>query len=149
MTFKEKLMQDHPDWDEDSVNIWIIRSCPHNPMNGALIACPKELKNGPNTVRCSQCWDREIPETETNKKEKDIMATTRKTKDELCIELKEAEEKIMELTKELNDAKERERLQESADKVAQMRDAFVNAGFSKEEAFKLVLISIEAALGGR
>lgn len=144
MTFREKLAKENP----SKVN----PAC-----DGGCEGCPSDYDyehEGASGIPCAEydctkCWNREIPGTETNKKEEDIMATTRKTKDELCIELKEAEEKIMELTKELNDAKERERLQESADKVAQMRDAFVNAGFSKEEAFKLVLISIEAALGGR
>lgn len=87
--------------------------------------------------------------TENIKTEDVVMATTRKTKDELSKELKEAYIRIAELNRELNDAKEREKLQESADKVAQMRDAFVNAGFTKEEAFQLVRTAIEAALSGK
>lgn len=70
------------------------------------------------------------------------------TKEMLLEELEAANKRALEAEKELHELKERECLKEAADKVAQMRDAFIAAGFTREEAMALIRSTLESALGG-
>lgn len=70
-------------------------------------------------------------------------ATTKKTKAELLEDLEAAEKRVVEAEKELKELKRLEGLQKCADEIAQMREAFVNSGFTREEAMSLVLTCIE------
>ena len=140
MTFKEKLAKEHP----DKIVCDTIMKCPdyygYETNDESLAACRR--------YDCDECWNREIPEKDTNKEEKQ-MGTTRKTKDEIIAELNEARTRIKDLEKALETAKQYEGLQKAADMLGAMRAAFRDAGFSDEEAFKLTLATVESSLGGK
>lgn len=124
MTFLEKYKQEHPDYQSNAE---------------PFIYCPDDFdyeKPHPcDGMSCYDCWAREIPGTE-NKKEKKNMAT--KTKKELVEELKEACENIENLKKEIEKCERYKQYEECANEFAALRESFVNAGFSKDEAFMLV-----------
>lgn len=57
MTCKEKLIADHPDWDEGKIQAAIGFNCPDNYECGSK---PKWCTGEDDT--CEDCWNREIPE---------------------------------------------------------------------------------------
>lgn len=126
MTFLEKYNQEHP----------------HNLGKDRVVfdACPSlygyEKKHFCPGTGCAECWGREIPGTENNKKEEPKMAT--KTKKELMEELKEIKAKFVELNAECEKLECYKQYEECANEFAALRESFVNAGFNKDEAFMLV-----------
>lgn len=60
MTCREKLMKDYPDCVDENC-IAGCKGCPHD--YGYLIK-PEHCENHLDPQFCSECWDREIPETQ-------------------------------------------------------------------------------------
>ena len=60
MTYREKLMRDHPEWVNDAIFIGGCKGCPSNydyeeyEENCLLTADVQK--------RCRECWDREMEE---------------------------------------------------------------------------------------
>lgn len=140
MTYLEKFIQDHADWDDRAIRHHIDVECPIGPDE----KCPDGFKP---LVNCYQCWIREIPETENNEREEKKMeatTTTRKTKAEL---LKE----IADLKKQLDHAAKYEAFEECANEMAAMCRSFENAGFSRAEAMDItkLMISLGAKMPKR
>ena len=149
MTFREKLKLEHPSHVD-----------PH--FEGGCCACPSSYgyEDGERDnefctkVGCWRCWDREMPGTETQtvvnnyfcKGEKEMKSSmeTRKTKKELL-------EEIAELRKEIERVDRYSKYEEGAGETKALMDSFINVGFSREEAFALVLKMCEsaAAMNGR
>jgi hypothetical protein len=157
MTFIEKLKQEHPE------TITYLNSGDINYAGIAL--CPSEygyeLKSSHDDcehirLTCEECWNREMPEieekpctqckncphknTENQKGETKMegKVTTRKTKAELL-------EEIAELKKQAERAGRYEQCDEAAADIKAVCDSFINAGFSREDAFALTLKLIETA----
>lgn len=89
MTCKEKLIADHPDWTEERIVNYIKNGCP---SDCGYLEDPTDEDGEPICYKhCSECWDREIPETppcgsedvldkleHENEKEKENMCTCAK-----------------------------------------------------------------------
>lgn len=71
------------------------------------------------------------------------MAT--KTKAELMEEIKIKNEEIKDLKTEIERLERYKAYESMADELGAMRESFVNAGFSKTEAFTMVMKTIELA----
>lgn len=61
MTCREKLMKEYPD-DVDESCLGGCRGCPDD---HDYLDKPEYCLRIANNTRCTKCWDREIPETET------------------------------------------------------------------------------------
>lgn len=136
MTHLEKLKKTHPNWDEGDIREYVDNECP-GPYDHS-VDCPDNCRP---LIDCDKCWNQEIPETETNEREETKMettATTRKTKAELL-------EDIVALKKQIEHLDRYKKYEECADELSAMRKAFVNSGFSEEEAFKLVIEMLRTA----
>lgn len=162
MTCREKLAMEHPDCVGQSYYIGGCHGCPHD--YGYL---DKPDYCNAYSGDCTACWDREIPGTEpltyeytstpigkvtelttndngvtakielNNEKEKN-MATTKKTKAELEKELENIKESKAELEKELKNLEKYKQYEECADELKALHTAFINSGFSDEQAFDLL-----------
>ncbi len=86
---------------------------------------------------------KEIP-AYNERPETDAVKPIKKTKAELLEELEEANKKALELEDELKERAKREGLQKAADAMALIRDSYINAGFTREEAIQLLCSSIKA-----
>ena len=75
MTCKEKLIKDHPEWNEDKINEVVRADCPEYYMN---IGDPDWCT--PFTDACKKCWNREFPDT----KMADPVPITKTDYDYLC-----------------------------------------------------------------
>ena len=145
MTFREKLMMEHPDLvDHDgSKEDWNF--------GGGCAGCPDDF--GYETKRCysdhcletdcAECWNRVIPGTEetqnnNNKGEKNM----NKNKNELL-------EEIAELQKQVANLERYKQYAECADEMKAMHTAFMNSGFTNEQAFEMLktMLPLAAAMG--
>lgn len=133
MTCKEKLKSLHYLWDEDEIQKYIYDNCPC--VADINIPDPSYCV-GANPVRCTKCWDREIPGTE--KMEEKTMATTKKTKAELLEELEQTQKTVDDLKKEIKNLEKYKVVRETADELKAFHTAFVDAGFTDAQAFKLL-----------
>lgn len=96
--------------------------------------------------KCVECWDREIPETETIiKKEKENMpiSVTKMTKAQLIEEIQHANEHVSELEKELKNMEKYKQYEDCADEIKAMHTAFMNSGFTDEQAFELIKTAMQ------
>lgn len=59
MTYREKLIKDHPEWDTNDVDIIMEEECPEN-------------NHGYCDGRCDKCWNAEIQEGTAEEKESPI-----------------------------------------------------------------------------
>ena len=133
MTYLEKIKQENPDWDDDTIRDYVNNECPNFDS-----PCPMDYKP---LVDCKYCWNREIPGTETiNEREEKKMetTTTKKTKAQLL-------EEIADLKKQVEHMNRYKQYEECATDFAAMRKAFENEGFSHEEAFALMKLMVESA----
>lgn len=134
MTCREKLTLEHPEYISDEY----FGGCFNCPPGYGYLDYP-EYCGSDDPDRCAQCWDREIPGTETVvtiKEEKETMTnttntTTKKTKVELLNE-------IAELKKELENLDKYRQYENIADELASIRDAFMAKGFTREEAISFI-----------
>jgi hypothetical protein len=84
---------------------------------------------------CDICWDREIPE---GPKEKEKPMSTKKTKAELMEELEAANKAKDDLEKQLAELEKYKTYRTAGDELKAIHTAFMDAGFSNEQAFTLM-----------
>lgn len=133
MTFREKLIQKHPEFVDDMFN----GGCSGCPSTYGYERYYNRLCSDRN-YDCTACWNREIPEEkgETN-------MITRKTKAELMEEIEAKNSEIKDLKKEMAALERYKQYDEAANELKAMHDSFINAGFSRDEASRLMLKLID------
>ena len=72
--------------------------------------------------------------------------TTNKTKSMLLEEIEARNAEIKELKKEIAKLERYEQYKETAGEIAALRDSFINAGFTKDEANDLLKTAVATAL---
>ena len=154
MTCREKLQLEHPEFVGDFYDAG-CNGCPHH--YGYLPIPDGCGSGGWDGITCTACWDREIPETENIKKENDIMPIesvnrNRMTKAQLLEEIKIAEEHIHNMEDQLKNLEKYKQYEDMANEMKALHTAFMNSGFSDEQAFDMVKMLIQtvapAALRG-
>ena len=133
MTCKEKLKIEHP----DKVSDRYLGGCYRCPSSFGYLEdppyCVKLISVAHVTDEtCQECWDREIPSVE-NKEigEKNMCELKRKTKQELI-------EDIKEMRNDLERLERYEQYETGANEMRALLDSFINAGFTRQEAFDLL-----------
>lgn len=140
MTCREKLKLDHPDLNEDQLFDMTRSYCPfevginYPPLS---ICCDS---------KCSDCWNREVPETENIKKENDIMTPTKMTKAELLKEIEFAHNHIREMENQIKNLERYKQYEDMANELRAMHLAFMNSGFSDEQAYDLLKTMTQAVV---
>lgn len=146
MTCREKLQLEYPDRIGDQ---WEGGCCGCPSMRGYLDDPPEEWCK---KIRCAECWDREIPETENTKKENKTMANSKMTKAELLEEIEIANDHIHQMETQLKNLEKYKQYEDMANEMKALHTAFMNSGFSDEQAFDMVKMLIQtvapAALRG-
>ena len=156
MTYREKLRELHPDWEQSQLDEAYDKQCPDNFIENADIPKYESGTWWCGDSRCRDCWDREIPDTNSNgcitttnenepttshyvqnEKEKN-MATTKKTKSELMEELETVKASKEELEKELKNLEKYKQYEDMAGEIHALYMSFVMAGFSEEQAYDLL-----------
>lgn len=84
----------------------------------------------------------ERPETDAVKP---IKKQHPKTKADLLAEMDICREQLREKEKELKNLERYKQYAETADEMSAMKDAFVNSGFTNEEAFQLLITMVNSA----
>lgn len=111
--------------------------------------------------KCLACWNREIPENNKTEKEKQEVnentwtpptmpeiegprtRTSREIEEEMLRLRAEHYDRMTALAKELEEVKKIEALEEAAAELKRVVDAYVKAGFTREEAMSMILIKIK------
>lgn len=145
MTFREKLKLEHPECIDDH-QLGGCARCPKDygyeadyDKSICKIINPWDLFTA--NARCTRCWNREIPgteptNTENEREEKEMEQTTlhvqaaRKTKAELLEEISALREEVAKLERY-------SKYEDSANETHAVMQSFINAGFTREEAFAL------------
>lgn len=147
MTFREKLRREHPELRSTSV---MAVGCPHHYGYETKDGC--SVYDG-KACSCAECWDREIPGTENIKKENDIMpvnainADTRKmTKADMIKEIEYAHNHIREMESQLKNLERYKQYENAADELKALHTAFMNSGFTNEQAFDLLKTITQATV---
>ena len=140
MTCREMLKREHP----TLVSSEYDGGCKFCPSDYGYLGDPEYCKEAPSDIVCGRCWDREI----TEKENETPMSNTKKTKAQLIEELKEATEKATALEKEIKDLEKYKKYDEAAAEIRAIYDSFVRAGFSDEQAFKLMNMTWQLAMSG-
>lgn len=144
MTYKEKLKQIDPDAIDDTC-------C------GGCVGCPgsySELNDDGlpegecnwDAETCTRCWNREIPGTEVEKEKENM--DTNATKEQLIAEIKKAYATIHEMEDRMKNLERYKAYEETANEIKAMHTAFMNSGFSDEQAHDMVKILLAATLPG-
>lgn len=148
MTCREKLKLEHPHWDDAEVRYYIRYYCPH----GFKYAEMPDWCVGLDEAKCTECWDREIPETETiNNKEKEIMPisaakASKMTKAQMLEEIERANATIYEMEQELKNLEKYKQYEEAADEIKAIHTALMNSGFSNDQAFELLKTTMQSMM---
>ena len=138
MTCKEKLIADHPDWDEKQLEYVLNEECPDARYDVRPIT--DEYGNSMcGDVNCVRCWNQEVPETNT---EKEKNMNTKKTKAQLIEELEASENTVKDLKKQLKDLEQYKVYEDAGTEIKNIHTAFMNAGFTDDQAFELIRISM-------
>lgn len=145
MTCIERLRQKYPEWTDDQIVVFTRSYCPFE----VGIDYPPERVC--RHSRCSECWDTDIPEPKKIKKENEIMPThainaREVTKEDLIREIEAAHNHIQEMEKRMRSLDKYNQYKEAGDEIKAMHVAFVDAGFSDDQAFELIKASIQAAM---
>lgn len=140
MTCREKLKLKLPEFSEDRLDD-ITRS--YCPFEMGIDYPPEQVCRHSS---CRTCWDTEIPEIENIKKENKIMAPTKMTKAELIEEIKLAHEHIQEMENRIKNMERYKQYEAMADEMKAMHTAFVNSGFTNEQAFEMQKMLIQAVV---
>lgn len=142
MTCREKLAIEYPDE---------INPC----MDGGAVGCPNDHGYLPSHLdmcrkgQCTECWDREIPDTTNShyvQNEKEKTMATKKTKAELEKELEAIKESKAELEKELKNLEKYKQFEDDAGEVHALYTAYMMTGFSEDQAFELTKIVLQNAM---
>lgn len=75
MTYREKLINEHPELDHEII---LRTACPSEYMDAA---CHPKCGAGLNEFVCDKCWDQEVPETV---REKDNISCDTCTHEKVC-----------------------------------------------------------------
>ena len=147
MTCKEKLIQDHPYYDKWDVDDIIENYCPYH--YGYL---SRQTDIEPCDEDCEACWNQEIIDETKNEKENKTMATTtttntKKTKPQLIEELEAAKANVTDLKKQIDNLERYKQYEECADEIKAMHTAFMNSGFTDEQAFDLIKTAMQSVAG--
>ena len=158
MTCREKLALEYP----KSIHPFFDGGCAGCPHEYGYLERPDycDTSSYHNMFRCGECWSREIPEN--NEKEKQEMnentwtptqmpeieaprtRTSREIEEEMLRLRAEHRDRIATLAKELEEVKKIEALEEAAAELKRVVDAYVKAGFTREEALALVNNTVKA-----
>ena len=134
MTFAEKARKEHPELCDQELG-YPTNRCPAGSdfrYEAYVVgACAK------NDLTCKECWDREIPEEAPK-------PTTKKTKAQLLEELAELNKEIERLNEEAKRLERYAQYENAANEIYAMQKAFENSGFTREEAFKLLMELVSA-----
>lgn len=131
MTCREKLIQDHPIYDEYIIDIITQEDCPSDfDYHGPKVGC--DVNDG----NCWHCWNQEI--IDEKEKENKSMTNTKKTKTQLIEELEAAQANVATLKKQVENLDRYKQYEEAADEIKAMHSAFMNSGFTNEQAFDLI-----------
>lgn len=137
MTYREKIAADAPDSLMEEAGGGVI-GCPHDYNLGE-----EDYFNERTCINdCDACWNREYTkeQTEGEKEMPTTKVTTKKTKAELLDEIKN-------LTKEVEKLERYKKYEDAASEIAAMHDAFINEGFTREEALSLINNMVSIAAG--
>lgn len=150
MTCREKLMLDRPDLVDERYSGGCC-GCPS--MRGYLSDPEGCGTRAMSEDDCRRCWDREIPETDisNNEKENETMPTdsinrTKMTKRELIEEIEIAHNHIVEMETQLKNLEKYKQYEEAADELKAMHTAFMNSGFTNEQAFDLLKTTMQSMM---
>ena len=130
MTLIEKLRKEHPE-EMNSFDRPIYCPTKYGYTSPPLYC--GDLDYGNANKRCTDCWNREIPEEK--EKENELM---NKTKAMLEEELEQKKNEIEDLKKELAKAEKYKQYDDMAGEIKAIYDSFVNAGFDEDQAFVLL-----------
>lgn len=142
MTCKEKLIVDNPNCPEETIKQILAEQCPIDRYN---VRPPKDEDGDEHCggAWCIDCWNQEVPGTTDIKKDKEKnMATTKKTKAQLMEELENSENTVKDLKKQLKDLEQYKVYQDAGAEMKAIHTAFMDAGFSDEQAFELIRLSM-------
>lgn len=142
MTCREKLAMDRP----DCINHDSLGGCYGCPNSYGYLDRPEFCSFTGGDDMCTRCWDREIPGTENNisnnEKENETMSVTvpvnKMTKAQMLEEIERAHNHIVEMETELKNLEKYKQYEEAADELKAMHTAFMNSGFTNEQAFDLL-----------
>lgn len=149
MTCREKLMLEYPGMIGTQYQGGCC-GCPS--MRGYLEDPPKEWCR---KVRCYECWDREIPETEetdisNNEKENETMSVTvpvsKMTKAQMVEEIEFAHKHIVEMERKLEDLRKYEKYKDCADEIKAIHTALMDSGFTNDQAFDLLKTTMQSMM---
>lgn len=159
MTCREKLKIEHP-YSVNAKYLGGCLGCPRlygyldNPYYCNNISIPKEYEPESNVIhrnkRCTMCWDREIPENKNNNEmEENKMNETANrtmTREDLYNDINLKRKEIEALKERIEKLAKYEKYDAAAAECAAMKDSFVRAGFTEEQAFEILLVCLKAQL---
>lgn len=135
MTLIEKLRKEHPE-EMNSFDRPIY--CPTKYGYTGRPSYCGDIDYGDANKRCTDCWNREIPEKK--EKENELM---NKTKAMLEEELEQKKNEIEDLKKELAKAEKYKQYDDMAGEIKAVYDSFVNAGFDEDQAYEILIILLQ------
>lgn len=136
MTLIEKLRKEHPE-EMNSFDRPI-----YCPTKYGYAKCPlycEDIEYGNARKRCTDCWNREIPEEKEEKESKPM----KKTKAMLEEELDQKKNEIEELKKELVKVEKYKQYDDMAGEIKAIYDSFFNAGFNRDQAYEILIILLQ------
>ena len=136
MTLIEKLRKEHPE-EMNSFDRPIY--CPTKYGYAEYPLYCEDIEYGNARKRCTDCWNREIPEEKEEKENKPM----KKTKAMLEEELDQKKNEIDELKKELVKVEKYKQYDDMAGEVKAIYDSFVNAGFNRDQAYEILIILLQ------
>ena len=134
MTLIEKLRKEHPE-EMNSFDRPIYCPTKYGYTSPPLYC--RNLDYGDANKRCTDCWNREIPEEEKENK------PMKKTKAMLEEELEQKRAEIEELKKELVKVEKYKQYDDMAGEIKAIYDSFVNAGFNEDQAYEILIILLQ------
>ena len=135
MTLIEKLRKEHPE-EMNSFDRPIYCPTKYGYTSPPLYC--RDFDYGNANKRCTDCWNREIPEEK--EKENELM---NKTKAMLEEELEQKKNEIEELKKELVKVEKYKQYDDMAGGIKGIFDSFVNAGFNRDQAYEILIILLQ------
>lgn len=146
MTCREKLKIEYP----EHMNSCYAGGCKFCPYMYGYLDTPEYCNNTSISFnkRCTMCWDREIPENKNNNEmEENKMNETANrtmTREDLYNELNLKRKDIEALKERIEKLAKYEKYDAAAAECAAMKDSFVRAGFTEEQAFEVLLVCLKA-----
>lgn len=147
MTLREKVAMEEPDKIRVSLGGGVC-GCPgdydylNRPNCDSLRGCPRS-----SGIRktCTECWSQEFIPVNNEEKENETMnftmepKSTKKTKTQLI-------EEINDLKKELARMEKYRQYEDVAGEMYAFLESFMNAGFTREEAFTMLTVSMKTTM---